>query len=160
MKTTLYLLADAAGPDVGTVLLILLGLVGVLVFAFIGRLIGQKRGQGEGGAAMGALLGPVGLVGAAFLPDQRRQCPDCKGRVPDDATKCMHCGSTLPLAQRETPPKEIPFPIARSYSAPLTIDPVEEYKKWKAAQPPDDLPKPTMGDPVEDYKAWKAEQEK
>ena len=47
MKTTLYLLADAAGPDVGTVLLILLGLVGVLVFAFIGRLIGQKRGQGQ-----------------------------------------------------------------------------------------------------------------
>ncbi|MFZ1074156.1 MAG: hypothetical protein WAO21_12085 [Verrucomicrobiia bacterium] len=92
------------GPDVGTVVLILTGLVGVLIFAFIGRLIGQKRGQSEGGAAMGALLGPVGLVGAAFLPDKRRQCPACKGRVPDDARKCMHCGEDLPVQSAPAPP--------------------------------------------------------
>ena len=76
------------GPDVATVMMILAALVGVLVFAFIGRLIGQKRGQSEGGAAMGALLGPVGLVGAAFLPDQRRQCPACRGRVQIGRASC------------------------------------------------------------------------
>ena len=83
--------------EVGPIILIVGALVGVLVFAFIGRLIGQKRGQSEGGAVMGALLGPVGLVGAAFLPDKRRQCSACKGRVPDDARKCMHCGEDMPV---------------------------------------------------------------
>jgi len=101
------------GPDVGTVLLILAGLVGVLIFAFIGRMIGQKRGQSEGGAAMGALLGPVGLVGAAFLPDQRRQCPACKGRVPDDARKCMHCGEDLVIKHTSVPlPPPAPAAVA------------------------------------------------
>ena len=92
-------------------------MVGVLIFAFIGRMIGQKRGQSEGGAAMGALLGPVGLVGAAFLPDQRRQCPACKGRVPEDARKCMHCGEDLVVKPAPVPapppPAVTPTPAPR-----------------------------------------------
>ena len=90
--------------DPGNVMLLVGFFVAVLIFAFVGRLIGQKRGQSEGGAAMGALLGPVGLVGAAFLPDKRRQCPACKGRVPDDARKCMHCGEDLPAPPAPTVP--------------------------------------------------------
>lgn len=81
------------------VLFLFLFVVGI--FAFIGHLIGKSKGRSTGGAAMGALFGPVGLVGAAFLSDKRRQCPACKGHVPDEARKCMHCGEELPAPPPE-----------------------------------------------------------
>lgn len=103
--------------DIGAVFFVVVCLVSVLIFALIGRLIGKKRGRGGGGAAMGALLGPVGLVGAAFLPDKRRQCPACKGHVPDGARKCMHCGEDLPVQPAPPPPAPV---VRRSVSEVLS----------------------------------------
>lgn len=89
---------DNSYSDGQQLILIVLGAgLSLLAFAFVGRLIGQKRGQADAGALLGAILGPLGLIGAAFLPDKRRQCPACKGGVPDDARKCMHCGEVLPV---------------------------------------------------------------
>ncbi len=98
------------------VLLIFLSAIGV--FAFIGHLIGKSKGRSTGGAAMGALLGPVGLVGAAFLSDKRRQCPACKGHVPDDARKCMHCGEDLPRQPVPFPRDQIPRQSSLAGAAP------------------------------------------
>ena len=107
------------------VLLVLAVGIGLLIFAFIGRLIGQTRGQAGTGAFMGALLGPVGLVGAAFLPDKRRQCPACKGHVPDDARKCMHCGDDLP----DLPTGFIFVPVAPAKATPKTESTDNEREK-------------------------------
>jgi hypothetical protein len=31
-----------------------------------------------------------------LMSEAGRQCPECRGVVPDDARKCRHCGSDLP----------------------------------------------------------------
>ncbi len=127
---------DNTGEIVFTVIAIGIGL---LVFGLIGRLIGQKRGQSEKGAAMGALLGPVGLVGAAFLPDKRRQCPACKGHVPDDARKCMHCGEDLPVKPAPTSARALTFELYKEEycgEIPLRkygrVEQEAMFKQWRA----------------------------
>jgi len=63
----------------------------------IGAAIGQKKGRAGAGFFFGLLLGPIGWLIVAVGPDitSGRMCPACKGKVPEGATKCMHCGSDL-----------------------------------------------------------------
>jgi hypothetical protein len=64
-------------------------------FAFcggIGALIGRARGRISSGLVWGVLLGPLGWLVTALLPDHRLECPLCKGTVPQGAVRCMHCG--------------------------------------------------------------------
>jgi DNA-directed RNA polymerase subunit RPC12/RpoP len=63
-------------------------------------------------------------VGAAFLPDKRRQCPACKGRVPDDARKCMHCGQDLPIEPAPAP-DAAPVPPVLQVAAGIWKDSVK-----------------------------------
>lgn len=63
----------------------------------IGAAIGQKKGRTGAGFLFGFLLGPIGWLIVAVGPDMSpgRFCPACKGKVPEGATKCMHCGTDL-----------------------------------------------------------------
>ena len=61
----------------------------------IGAAIGQNKGRLGAGLFFGLLLGPIGWLIVAVGPDNRRKCPQCKGAVPEGASKCMHCGATL-----------------------------------------------------------------
>jgi hypothetical protein len=66
--------------------------IGVLVSVLVGWVIGKQRGRGDAGAALG-LLGPIGWIIAALLPEEGRRCPECRGVVPREARRCKHCGA-------------------------------------------------------------------
>lgn len=63
----------------------------------VGAAIGQSKGRAGAGFFFGLLVGPIGWLIVAIGPDLNpaRLCHACKGKVPDDATKCMHCGWDL-----------------------------------------------------------------
>jgi hypothetical protein len=68
---------------------------GVVVSTLIGAVIGQFKGRVGAGAFGGFLLGPIGWLIVGLASDNRRQCPECKGAVPDDARRCRHCSAPL-----------------------------------------------------------------
>jgi hypothetical protein len=117
----------------------------MVLSGIVGAVIGSSRKSTGAGFVFGALLGPLGWIIALFN-DNRSKCPECKGRVPDGARKCLHCGSKIELVEVQTevlpPPPE---------------NPIENYKKWKAEHPNEELPPPSMSHPVEEYKKWKTE---
>ena len=61
----------------------------------VGWWIGSLRDRPGDGLAWGALLGPIGWLVVYLGPDNRRKCQECRGAVPSDATRCMHCGAEL-----------------------------------------------------------------
>ncbi len=81
-------------PMSDTVYLIYL-LFWLIIFGGIGALIGRNKKRELAGFLWGMFLGPLGWLLVAVGPDYSRKCPDCKGKVPDDAKKCKHCGATL-----------------------------------------------------------------
>ena len=81
--------------DPGTILIMII--IGVVVSAGIGHIIGASRGRNDGWA-WGLFLGPFGWIISALLPRDGRKCPECLGVVPDGARKCLHCGESLGLS--------------------------------------------------------------
>ena len=69
-------------------------LLWIFVSPVIGYAIGKTRNCPLVGALLGLLFGPLGWL-LAFLNDRREQCPQCRGRVPDGAVRCLHCGSAF-----------------------------------------------------------------
>ena len=74
--------------------IIVVGLIWVLS-GIIGKYCGKPRGNGRAGFWFGFLLGPIGWIIAAVLPETGRKCPACKGVVKEGATRCCHCGEHL-----------------------------------------------------------------
>jgi hypothetical protein len=93
--------------DVGSIILIT-----VVICAVIGAVVGQPRGHGGDGFALGLLLGPVGVIivavmtptpQAAAIQQQRvnqamqsvgagtRACPWCAEQIQPAALVCRHC---------------------------------------------------------------------
>lgn len=64
----------------------------ILINGLIGAAIGQRKGRPVGGFILGAIVGPIGWLLVAF-GGTGAKCPSCRGDVPRDATRCMHCGS-------------------------------------------------------------------
>jgi hypothetical protein len=70
-----------------------------IVCALIGAGVGRQRGQQDTGLLLGLLLGPVGVVVAALLPDraeERRPCPHCAEMIRVAASVCRFCGRDVP----------------------------------------------------------------
>jgi hypothetical protein len=88
-----------------------------IICGMIGASIGQSRKCGVTGFSAGLFLGPLGWLLVLFN-DQRRQCSECKGRIPDGASRCQHRGVVV-----ETP-KPLPTP-------PPPENILETYKAWK-----------------------------
>lgn len=63
--------------------------------ALVGHSIGKPRGQGKAGAQWSFVLGPIGWIIAALLPEEGPRCPECRGVVILGARRCRHCGATL-----------------------------------------------------------------
>ncbi len=66
-----------------------------LCSAGVGALIGNAKGNPAAGAFWGFLLGPLGWLVIASVPDDRPRCPECLSTLVEGARKCKHCGSSL-----------------------------------------------------------------
>lgn len=75
----------------------------ILLGGLVGAAIGSNKGRSGAGFVLGALVGPIGWLLIAFGPDETpgTLCPACKGKVPDGAVKCMHCGSDVPQQAKQ-----------------------------------------------------------
>jgi len=62
--------------------------------AEIGALVGKAKEARRAGWWLGALLGPLGWILAAFV-DGRAQCPACQGRIGRYAEICQWCRQPL-----------------------------------------------------------------
>jgi hypothetical protein len=71
--------------------LVLIALIGGLV----GLLIGQLKNQPAVGFGLGLLLGPIGWLIMAVMPNAGPRCPACKSVVNKGATRCVNCGSSI-----------------------------------------------------------------
>jgi len=93
--------------DIPSILCLAAG-VNLLLWVPIGALIGHfARGRAIEGGGLGFLFGPIGWALIAALKDRRRLCPECRARVPGDARKCKHCGSSL---MPSPAPRPVPTP--------------------------------------------------
>ena len=61
-------------------------LIAALLFGVASAVAGQRKGMGGSGFALGALLGPIGLVIVLLSQGDRKPCPSCRdpGGVPSD----------------------------------------------------------------------------
>jgi hypothetical protein len=72
----------------------------------VGYLIGKWKGRGTAGLWLGLLLGVIGWVIVAVLPDSERvtgparRCPFCAEVVLPAAVVCKHCHRDIPLTAR------------------------------------------------------------
>jgi hypothetical protein len=78
-------------------------ILGVLLCAYIGALIGSKKERTLEGALLGLFLGPLGWLAAILLYPPGPACPHCGGAVQGGYAVCKHCGRDFP-----------PFPIQKS----------------------------------------------
>lgn len=87
-----------------------------LVCGIVGAVVGEKKGAAGAGFALGALLGPLGLVIVFVMAGNRRQCPFCRELIDPGATVCPHCQravAAVPVAtatQREVAPISLALP--------------------------------------------------
>ncbi len=100
----------------------------ILICPLVGAAIGQRVNNAGMGMVLGLLFGPLGWL-LVLIDDKRPQCPECKGRLPDGARRCKHCGAQLHHCTGACKHKAAdPAPQPAS-------DPLAEYKDWKANQP-------------------------
>ena len=77
-------------------MIVIFVLVWTLVLGGIGWIIGNLKNQARAGFWLGVLFGPLGWLITALIPENpKRRCKYCLKGVPEGATKCWHCGSTL-----------------------------------------------------------------
>jgi hypothetical protein len=69
--------------------------VGWLISAVVGAIIGSTKGRPTAGGVWGLLLGPIGWIVILIAPDTRPKCPECGGTTVRGARKCQNCGSVL-----------------------------------------------------------------
>jgi uncharacterized membrane protein YfcA len=80
-------------------------LVWSAIGALVGYLIGKWKGRGTLGLWLGLLLGVIGWIIVAVLPDSQRvtgpsrRCPFCAEVVQPAAVVCKHCGRDIPLTR-------------------------------------------------------------
>jgi len=85
-----------------------------IVCGILGGVIGSSKGRKGLGYGLGFLLGPIGILIVAVMPEdkaaiteqaiasnQERKCPFCAELIKSEAKVCKHCG-------RDVEPVEIP----------------------------------------------------
>lgn len=55
--------------------------------------IGARKGQAVGGAILGIVAGPLGVIIALAVDGGNKKCPQCAEQVKKEANVCKHCGA-------------------------------------------------------------------
>jgi hypothetical protein len=71
-----------------------------IVMGIIGALIGHSaRRQSSPGFWWSFFLGPLGWIIVLCYSDLRPKCPECRGVIVEDASRCKNCGIELVYEQ-------------------------------------------------------------
>lgn len=89
-----YTTPSSSGGDAG---LFLFWIFGSLICGMIGAAIGKQKGTAVGGALLGFLLGPLGIILVAVSKGSRINCPTCQELINPLAKVCPKCHSTLTM---------------------------------------------------------------
>jgi DNA-directed RNA polymerase subunit RPC12/RpoP len=63
----------------------------IVLFGALGAVIGERKGIGGQGFAVGVLLGPLGVLFVLAASGNRVRCPACRELVDPAASVCPHC---------------------------------------------------------------------
>jgi hypothetical protein len=74
---------------------VLIFVVLLVVFAFVGSAIGQWKGRRTAGFLLGLLLGPLGCLIALCLERKTNLCPRCKTSNSAGSKFCSACSTSL-----------------------------------------------------------------
>jgi len=66
-------------------------LMWIVLFGALGAAIGEKKGIGGQGFAVGVLLGPLGVLFVLAASGNRVRCPSCREFIDPAASVCPHC---------------------------------------------------------------------
>lgn len=66
-----------------------------VVCILAGAAIGARKGQPIGGAILGFVGGPIGVVIALVVGNDNKKCHRCAEFVKKDAAICKHCGAAV-----------------------------------------------------------------
>ena len=63
--------------------------------AVAAAMIGANKNAGFLGFLLGLFFGPFGILFAALMNGNRKQCPACKSKIHAEATICPHCRTAI-----------------------------------------------------------------
>ena len=91
----------------------------LVVWPLLGAVVGRNfKGRTQLGAALGLLLGPIGILTLFLMGDNRRYCPACRSMVDPQATVCRFCGGALKTQGAQGVQPIPPLPPPRAKRAP------------------------------------------
>ncbi len=67
----------------------------LIMQSLVGALIGQTKNRLVAGLLFGLCLSWIGWLIVALGPNYKPKCPECKGVIIPNATRCKNCGCTL-----------------------------------------------------------------
>jgi hypothetical protein len=123
-----------------TLLLSFVIFVPLSFLGLLGALVGAKNNAKGEGFLLGFLLGPLGILIAAFL-DCRRCCPDCGTRLNGDPRYCPQCGIALNSTNKSTPGAPVTRHLPDKINLPNPTETIDQPHSIEA--PPIIVPRPT-----------------
>ena len=90
-----------------------------LLCGVVAAVIAARKGSAGVGLVLGFFLGPFGIIIAAVMKGDRRECPQCREWIHREATICPKCRSSLePQTEPTVAPRSEANPARDEESGP------------------------------------------